>query len=169
MKKFGKKSLFLIICSSGVLFGFLIKFFVLDIYYINGKSMEPTLKDNSYVAVSKLAYGILIPFSQKFIFHWAEPKVGDIVTYLHDDKIVIKRVVAKSGEKLDFLIDSQYNLMIEGKKIPLTKYQFRNLSQFSKVPDGYIFAVGDNYNNSIDSRDYGFILTENIMGKVIGK
>ena len=64
--------------------------------------MEPTLKDGSKVAVSKIAYGLLIPFSQNFLIKWSEPKKNDIVIFLHENKIVIKRCVAVAGDKLDF-------------------------------------------------------------------
>ncbi len=163
------KNKFILFICIGIFIGFFLKFFVIDIYHISGISMEPTLKDNSSVVVSKICYGLLIPFSQNFIFKWAEPKKNDIITFLHENKIVIKRCVALGGEKLDFLMDSKYNLLIDGKKIPLTREQFRNLSQFEKVPEGYILAVGDNYQSSIDSRDYGFISVKNVMGKVIAK
>lgn len=169
MNNFHKKKLLILCIALGIFAGFFIKFFLIDIYHISGKSMEPTLKDGSKVAVSKIAYGLLIPFTQNFLIKWSEPKKDDIVIFLHENKIVIKRCVAVGGDKLDFLINSQYTLSLGETKIPISKEQFKNLSQFSQVPQGYIMAIGDNYDYSIDSRDYGFISTKNIMGKVIKK
>ena len=54
-----------------------------------------------------------------------------------------------------------------GKKIPLTEYQYQRIKYDSFVPENTILAVGDNYEKSVDSRDYGFVPTKNILGKVL--
>lgn len=167
MQKSRKTKTLLIFIIAGILCGLFIKLFVLDWFHVSGKSMESTLKDGSTVFVSKISYGLTIPFTQNYFFRWAEPQKNDIVIFLHDNKIVIKRCVLTGGEKLDFLADSQYSLIAGQYKIPLDHEQFEKLSQFEKVPEGYIFAVGDNYDQSIDSREYGFISIKNITGKVI--
>lgn len=43
------------------------------------------------------------------------------------------------------------------------------MKNFEKIPEGYVFTLGDNQKNSVDSRDYGFVSVKNIMGKIIGK
>ena len=129
MNNLHKKKLLILCIALGIFAGFFIKFFLIDIYHISGKSMEPTLKDGSKVAVSKIAYGLLIPFTQNFLIKWSEPKKDDIVIFLHENKIVIKRCVAVGGDKLDFLINSQYTLSLGETKIPISKEQFKNLSQ----------------------------------------
>ncbi|MCI7545657.1 MAG: signal peptidase I, partial [Treponema porcinum] len=85
----------------------------------------------------------------------------------HDDKIVVKRCVAVGGAQLDFSDDTEYTLSVNGKKIVLTESQFRRMAQFTSVPEGYALVLGDNYSESLDSRSYGFVSTENIIGKVI--
>ena len=70
MNNLPKKKLLILCIALGIFAGFFIKFFLIDIYHISGKSMEPTLKDGSKVAVSKIAYGLLIPFTQNFLIKW---------------------------------------------------------------------------------------------------
>lgn len=151
----------------GILLGTILKLFVFDIFTVSGTSMEPTLKDNSVVIVNKLSYGLVIPFKYNFFFTWNKPQANDIVIFLHDNKIVIKRCVATSGQQLDFLDDTEYSLIVGNKKIILTEEQFSKMKQFDKVPEGYILAIGDNYYNSVDSRSYGFISEKNVIGKII--
>lgn len=133
--------------------------------------MIPALHDGDKIFVNKLAFGIVEPYGEKLLIQWAKPKTGDIVIYLYDDKIVVKRCVAVSGDKLEYSSDSDYNFILKtnGKEIPLTQSQFENLKNADKVPDGYILAVGDNYAESVDSRTYGFVSVKNVLGKVICK
>ena len=151
----------------GLIIGFALKLFVFDILKVSGTSMEPNFKHNSTVIVNKLSYGLVIPFKYNFFFTWNKPQANDIVIFLHDNKIVIKRCVATSGQQLDFLHDTEYSLIVGNKKIILTEEQFSKMKQFDKVPEGYILAIGDNYYNSVDSRSYGFISEKNVIGKII--
>lgn len=163
-----KKFIFLCI-AAGIAAGIILKFFVIDILRISGTSMEPALKNGSRVAVNKLAYGLVKPFRGEFFFQWNEPETDDIVIYLHDNKIVIKRVVGESGDLLEFSENSRYTVKINQKEISLTPVQFQRMKNFEKIPEGYVFTLGDNQKNSVDSRDYGFVSVKNIMGKIIGK
>ena len=123
----------------------------------------------SHYLVNKLAYGLVKPFRGEFFFQWNKPETDDIVIYLHDNKIVIKRVVGESGDLLEFSENSRYTVKINQKEISLTPVQFQRMKNFEKIPEGYVFTLGDNQKNSVDSRDYGFVSVKNIMGKIIGK
>ncbi len=156
----------------GIALGFFLKLFVIDVLNISGNSMNPTLKNGSKVVVNKLAYGIVKPFSGEFYFQWKEPERGDVVIYLHDNKIVVKRCVAVGGDHLEFLQNSGYSVKVaetDSAEIPLTPLQYQKMKKFGKIPEGYIFALGDNLSDSIDSRDYGFVSVKNIAGKIVGK
>lgn len=149
--------------------GILLKLFAVDILRVSGTSMETTIRDGDIVFENRLSYGLAKPDNSGFIFQWAQPERGDIVIYLHDNKIVIKRCAAVSGDHLDFLHDSEYSLIAGDRKVSLTADQYNRLKSADKVPDGYILALGDNSADSIDSRMYGFVSTASIIGRVIGK
>ncbi len=164
-----KEIKFCVCVAIGILLGLFLKLFVFDILHISGNSMSPALKDGDTVIVNKLAYGLNVPFKGKFFFQWNSPKRGDAVIYFHDNKIVVKRCVATENTHLDFSTDSGYILNIGTLSVKLTKNQYEKLKNFSEIPKGYIFALGDNQEQSLDSRDYGFVSIKNITGKIIGK
>lgn len=165
-----KKSVAFLVCIfSGIFLGLFVKLFVFDIVAVSGASMEPTIKNGQKAFVNRLAYGIPVPFRSSFIVQWAFPADGDLVTYLHNDKIVVKRCAAVGGTVLEFSDESGYNLFLGGNRIPLTKSQFDMMKNYGSVPEGYILALGDNYSESVDSRAYGFVSVKNVTGKIIGK
>ena len=100
-----KKEIIWIYILSGILFGLVIKMFVFDILHVSGNSMSPSFNDGDSVAVFRLAYGIPKPLSGTFFIQWSEPKLNDVVIFLHDNKIVVKRCAAVSGDMLDFSSD----------------------------------------------------------------
>lgn len=154
---------------AGFILGAIAKLFVVDILSVSGNSMTPTIKDRSTLVVNKLAYGIVNPFSNEFLYQWAYPKKDDIVIFLHCNKIVVKRCIATQGTTLEFLADSEYILKVNNKTIPLKEEEYKRLSSFSQVPSGYVLVLGDNIEESIDSREYGFVAVKNITGKILGK
>ncbi|MBQ0052261.1 MAG: signal peptidase I [Treponema sp.] len=164
--KFGGTCLF--ICA-GLLIGLIIKLFVFEFLTVSGRSMLPTIQDGDKIFINKLAYGIVKPYSNSLLVQWSQPQRDDLVIYLYDNKIVVKRCVAVAGDLLEYSEDRVYTLRTGGKEISLTENQHYNLKNSSSVPEGYILAVGDNYEESIDSRTYGFVSVHNILGKVICK
>ena len=153
----------------GLSVGILLKMFVFDIKIIEGVSMEPYLKEGSYIIESKIAYGLVKPSGSSFFFKWASPEKNDIVLYHYNNHTVVKRCVAVENEELEIYEDSGYSLRVGEKIIPLTEEQYHRIRYSDKVPVGMILAVGDNYEESVDSRDYGFVSAENVTGKVLWK
>ena len=164
------KILTLIICL-GLFVGFLLKIFVFEILTVSGESMLPSLKDGEKLFVSKLAYGIVQPYGDKLMLQWKSPQRGDIVIYLYNNKIVVKRCLAVGGDELEVFADSEYNyfLKVGDSCIGLNQGQYLNLKNSVSVPKGYILAIGDNHEVSVDSRTYGFVAERNILGKVLCK
>lgn len=164
--KSGKRHIIIYILI-GISIGLFLRFFILNIEKVSGTSMEPTIKDGDTVLVNKLAYGIGNPFKGELIVQWAEPKLGDIIVYYMNNKLVMKRCLGTENMALDFSKDSGYSLSVGGKEIPLTEQQYQRIKYDSKVPEGTLLAIGDNYEESVDSRNYGFIEVNCILGKVI--
>lgn len=165
MKKDSKLLIF-VLCV-GLAAGLILKLFVIDILHVSGRSMMPAIQDGDTLFVNKLAFGIITPYGEKLLVQWAEPKRGDVVIYLYDNKIVVKRCVAVAGDSLEYSEDSGYIVRVGDSKISLTQEQFDRMKSSQSVPEGYIFAVGDNYAESVDSRSYGFVSIKNILGKVL--
>ena len=154
--------------AAEVIIGLIFKLFVFDAVFISGPSMEPVLHDGQFIILNKLSYGIVIPFTSNFFVRWAGPQVHAVVYYLHDSKIVIKRCVGVENEALSFYSNNGYYVVIDNntaRTIPLNEKQYQRLKNAPKIPPGYIFAVGDNYVESVDSRDYGFVFASQVPGK----
>mgnify|MGYP002622671740 CR=1 FL=1 len=144
----------------GLGIGIFIKLFVLDIVHISGSSMEPTFKEGDD--------GLVKPFGSVTLCRWNAPQAGDVILFMHEGRLVIKRCVATAAEPLDYSCDTGYTLAVNGQQIPLSEAQYKNMALTGQVPDGMIFAVGDNPDASIDSRDYGFIPLSNILARAVG-
>lgn len=165
-----------ILFCAAVFFFLFIKAFVLDIKFIKGSSMEPALHDGSIAVIFKAAYGIKMPLKNYYLLRWANPAQDDMVIFFKNGRFIVKRCIATSGEPIEFIgnlgytQNLHYAMKAGGKNVALTGVQFRNLGGMSEkkaVPDGTILVLGDNLNSSYDSRDYGFIFADAIIGKVL--
>lgn len=154
-------------------------------------SMEPTIAIGDHIFINKLAYDFKIPYTQVKVHRFSDPKPGDIVVFRppHDPKTVyVKRLIAVPGDHVEvkngFLKVNNVSL---GKNIPseLFSYQFdyqerlngkeytvhRDLTQLRPeelnfiVPKDKYFFVGDNRDNSSDSRTWGFADRSQIIAR----
>ena len=155
----------LIIILSALLCFFLVRSFVADFKRIAGHSMQPAVQSGEFVLINKLAYGLRLPFGDKYLVRWNSPVVGDIVYVRHpgEDKMIIKRCLGTRGDKL--LITPHF-LVIHSRTIPAGDNNLLETLQFSAVPDDKLLIIGDNYANSIDSRTFGFVPESSVLGKV---
>ncbi|HRX14868.1 MAG TPA: signal peptidase I [Spirochaetota bacterium] len=174
-----------------VIFLILIRLFVLGNYSVPTGSMNPTILEGDKFFSNKLAYSLKLPFCKIHPLRWAVPKRGDIIAFLYpgDESIdYTKRVIGLPGDKI--LVEGE-SLSINGQKISKTKigedeefiyYEedllgVKHMIQHTKlghdsiyektVPANHIFVMGDNRNNSSDSRVWGFLPIENVTGKLI--
>ena len=110
----------------------IVKIFVFDFMIAQGHSMEPAIKSGAVLVVSRLRYGLRLPWQQRYLLNWALPSAGEIVVfYTPSGELAVKRCAS---------------LLEQGKFI----------------------AEGDNSRLSYDSRAYGPVPIENIIGKVLG-
>lgn len=128
-------------------------------------SMEPTLEENNYIFLSKQAYTL-----------FGEPERGDIVVFHSDlrtvddkEKLLVKRIIGLPGDTVMITGGMVY---INGEPLeePYTKDGYTNteLPEVT-VPEGHVFAMGDNRQNSIDSRhgDVGCVSIDQVVGKAV--
>jgi len=150
-----------------------VRTFFIQAFRIPSESMEDTLLVGDFLFANKLLYGPKLPFLDVHLPAIRQPKRGDIIIfkYPNDPKVdYIKRCVAVEGQTVE-LIDNQ--LFVDGvlQEEPFTKYVFgsrpdRHFGPF-KVPPGDLFMMGDNRDNSADSRAWGPLDKKLIAGKAM--
>ena len=133
---------------------------------IDGHSMEPLFKPGQIIIVNRLSYGLLFPFVNKYGIKWSKPAVGDIVVFTNTrtGRLTVKRCIA--AENANISVENGL-LYVEHITKPLRLSSSLNLENYKCIPEDHIMVLGDNLNNSIDSRAYGFIHENMIIGKVI--
>lgn len=141
-----------------VVLALLIRAFVFQPFYIPSGSMEPTLQIQDHIIVNKFGYRF-----------W-EPQRGDIMVFkypLNPKKDFVKRLIAKPGERVEIRNSKIY---INGRQLE-EKYLPAGLRypDFGPVvvPENSYWMMGDNRNNSDDSRVWGPLPRENVIGKAM--
>ncbi len=156
-----------------------IRTFIVQAYKIPSGSMIPTLLVGDYLLVNKLAYGLKNPFTEDFLYFWRLPERKEIVvfTYPLDKKLdFIKRVIALPGDTVEIINKKVY---VNGKPLEEPYIQLSSNEIYPKtlsprdnfgpivVPSGYIFVLGDNRDQSYDSRFWGFVPIKFLKGKAL--
>ncbi len=150
-----------------------VRTFFVQAFRIPSESMEDTLLVGDFLFANKLLYGPKLPLVDLRLPAIRQPEPGDIIIFKYpgDPKIdYIKRCVAVEGQTVE-LVDSK--LYVDGvmQDEEYTKYVFgsrpdRRFGPF-KVPEGHIFMMGDNRDNSADSRAWGALDKKLIAGKAM--
>ena len=151
---------YVIAIVSAVIVAVLIRIFIFEPFIVPTPSMEPTLLVGDKVIINKLAY--------KF----GEIKKGDIIAFhstTEGEKELVKRAIAVEGDKI--ILTSEGEVFVNGERINEDYIQSgQGLSylnqEFILGPDE-IFVMGDNRNNSFDSRYFGMIPEENVFGEFL--
>jgi len=135
-------------------------------------SMEGTILVGDHLFTDKLLYGPEIPW-----VHWRLPTVrtprrGDIVSFRYPkdpEEIYLKRVAAVGGDQVE-IHDSVLYVNARPVREPYAVHRWSSRSAHENmllrmVPPGALFVMGDNRDNSSDSRDWGFVPVENVIGE----
>jgi signal peptidase I len=160
-------------------------------------SMKPTIQEGDRVVVNKLAYDLKIPFTTVNVWKWGDPKRGDIVVLFspRDGTRLVKRVVALPGDKVEMRDNQLFVNGQLARQSPITfvssedqgpayvldedLYGHMHKIMISPeigatrsfgplvVPAGNYFVLGDNRDNSNDSRFIGFIERRRIVGEAV--
>lgn len=125
--------------------------------------MDDTFHNGDYILTSKVAY------------RFEKPKLGDIIVFespSNPDIDYIKRIIGTPGDRIEVrdgsVIRNGKTLAEPYAKRPINVFQggFLADGQVVVVPEGYVWVMGDNRPRSSDSREFGFIPMEHVVGKV---
>ena len=150
-----------------------IRAFIVQAFKIPSSSMEPTLLVGDHLLVNKFIYGIRIPYTDIKLFQYKKPGRGDIIVFIFPkdrSKDFIKRVIGTEGEKVAIVHNKIY---INDKLIDDVWGRFTmprtSIEDYGPVtvPEGSLFVMGDNRDNSQDSRFWGFVKLNEVKGKAL--
>jgi signal peptidase I len=160
-----------------VLIALFVRTFVVQAFKIPSSSMEPTLLVGDYLLVNKFIYGTRIPFTDQKILEIKKPQRGDIVVFIYPkdrSKDFIKRVIGEAGDKVEIIHNKIYinDRVIDdpwgyySEKNPLARF-LPTMERYGPVvvPKDSLFVLGDNRDNSQDSRFWGFVSLNEVKGK----
>jgi signal peptidase I len=142
-----------------VVLAFFIRYFIIELYMVEGPSMRPTLVNSERLVVNK------------FIYRFKAPERGDVLVFRYPrdtSRDFIKRVIAVPGDTIE-LKDGRVFLNGQLQNETYILERTRGSYPLSTVPEGHVFVMGDNRNNSEDSRfkDVGFVPYSLIKGKAV--
>jgi signal peptidase I len=172
---------------------FVLRSFLVEPFQIPSSSMVPTLLVGDYILVNKFTYGIRLPVVRTKVFEMNEPRRGDVMVFFPphlNDTYFIKRVVGLPGDRIRYIDKKLY---INGEEVsqellaqlPPSRPRYRlKAEQLGESPHevqndmlrrnddfsltvkpGHYFMMGDNRDNSSDSRVWGQVPERDIVGK----
>lgn len=169
--------------------------FIVEPFQIPSASMVPTLQIGDYILVNKFTYGLRLPVLGTKIVEIDEPERGDIMVFFppHDSRYFIKRVIGLPGDQITYknkvltINDKETKQVFLAELLPnarnggVPRLYEEDLGEVSHmvhhtkgvdrgdfsvtVKPGHYFMMGDNRDNSSDSRVWGQVPEENIVGK----
>ncbi len=164
-------------------------------YYVPTGSMNPTILEGDFFFTNKLAYRLKVPFTKTSVFEWGVPSRGEMVVFKfpkNERELYTKRVIGIPGDIIEMWGG---RLIINGRAIGRRatgtkdgisfyreslngrEYTIQHITGKGRmtdippvmVPEGYIFVMGDNRDNSYDSRVWGCLPLGNVEGELIAR
>ncbi|MEA1909697.1 MAG: signal peptidase I [Patescibacteria group bacterium] len=173
----GKRNLFLTIFVGTVVFiydvfktvstvlgvAFLIRFFLIQPFYVSGQSMEPNYHDNEYIIVDQISY------------RFKQPSRGDVIVFkypLNKTQSFIKRIIALPGERITvyegevkiYNAENPAGFRLNENYLPPSLYTSGTVD--TQLREDEFFAMGDNRPYSSDSRQWGILPRNLVVGRV---
>ena len=168
-----------------VLLALFIRTFAVQAFKIPSGSMKQTLQIGDHILVNKFIYGVKVPFAGKTLIPVKKPKRGDIIVFkfpMDPEKDFIKRLVGVAGDKVEI---RNKQVFVNNKKVDSSFAQFTDSfivpgcppgmrqdapcrkDNFGpiKVPENKLFVMGDNRDQSFDSRFWSFVDLKAVNGK----
>jgi signal peptidase I len=178
---------------TAIVLALLIRAFVVQAFKIPSGSMLQTLQIGDHLLVNKFVYGFDVPFKDRKVLGLRDPRQGDIIVFKYPEdprRDFIKRVIGIGGDIVEIkekqvyvngrqinepyvnknMDDVDFFLVpycdeAEDRKWPNRRECNRDNLRPKRVPEGTVFVMGDNRDNSQDSRFWGFVNLEDIRGK----
>lgn len=151
-----------------------IRTFIIQAFKIPTGSMRTTLLEGDRILVNKLGYGAKVPLTKFRLPGYAEPKRGDVIVFIYTEdpsKDFIKRLIALGDETVEIKEGKIYinDQVLETPGVKDIYYynrgEYGEVNKKIKVPKGSYFVLGDNSASSKDSRYWGFVPKESVIGR----
>jgi signal peptidase I len=171
---------------------YVVRSFLVEPYQIPSGSMIPTLEVGDFIAVNKYAYGIRIPVLNVKVIDVGEPRRGDVMVFVppHETRYFIKRVIGVAGDTIEYRDKVVYvngvpmpqrlvaefppaapRLQVLAETLDGVEHALQHVvgvrqpdARFT-VPAGHYFMMGDNRDNSEDSRVWGMVPDDRVVGR----
>jgi len=154
-----------------------IRTFVVQAFKIPSGSMKQTLQIGDHILVNKFIYGVKIPYLRKNILPIKKPRRGDIIVFKYPvdpDKDFIKRVIGIPGDEIEIRdkrlyvnqqqVNHDYGVYTDSRILSAHVRPRDNFGPIT-VPQQSLFVMGDNRDESFDSRFWGFVDYKALNGK----
>jgi len=179
MRQKGKLREYVEAFAVALLIALLVRTFVIQAFKIPSGSMENTLLVGDHIFVNKFLYGYHVPYTKGRILAFQTPQRGDIIVFVFPEdpsKDFIKRVVAIPGDMVEIRdkvvilngepLREEYTRFADGEMTDGFVRSRDNMPPV-KVPAGEYFVMGDNRDRSYDSRFWGFVDEDAVIGKAL--
>ena len=164
---------------TALILALLIRAYIIQAFKIPSGSMIPTLVIGDHILVNKFLYGTKIPFSETMVLEFTKPEKGNIIVFKYPEdptRDFIKRIIAVEGDVVE---SKNKTIYVNGKQTsePYTQHTDNSIRPMGIeprdnfgpliVPRNKFFVMGDNRDQSYDSRYWGYVDRKDIKGKAL--
>ena len=164
---------------TALILALLIRAYIIQAFKIPSGSMIPTLVIGDHILVNKFLYGTKIPFSETMVLEFTKPEKGNIIVFKYPEdptRDFIKRIIAVEGDVVE---SKNKTIYVNGKQTsePYAQHTDNSIRPMGIeprdnfgpliVPKNKFFVMGDNRDQSYDSRYWGYVDRKDIKGKAL--